>query len=245
MYTPPYRTAVIQPGDIRAGGEYFPADCAPLFSTAIIVVYRQRERQLDAFLIYMHNYLRKQRLHYRIYLVEQYDQRPFNRAKLFNIGFTYAQRDGFPCVVLHDVDLMPMRLGQLFACSRQPRHMCASLDEFRFNLPYYGLFGGAVAIRSDQFRTINGMSNLFSGWGGEDDDMYGRLKAKGVAICRFPAEHSQYAMLQHAKEPKSADRMMYLRTGPQRYATDGLNSLVFAEKEYQEHALFTHVLVET
>lgn len=235
----------MQPADIRPGGEYAPADCRPLFSTAIIVVYRQRERQLDAFLIYIHNYLRRQRLHYRIFVVEQFDARPFNRAKLFNIGFVFAKREGFPCAVLHDVDLMPMRLGQLYACTKQPRHMCASLDEFRFNLPYRELFGGAIAIRTEQFAHVNGMSNMFQGWGGEDDDLSARLRAKKMEIWRFPGPYSQYAMLPHRKEPKSAERLMYLRTGPQRFSTDGLNSLRFHVKERQNHPLFTHILVET
>lgn len=50
-------------------------------------------------------------------IVEQFDQKPLNRAKLLNIGFKYANRLGFPCVVLSNVDLMPMNLGQLYVCS--------------------------------------------------------------------------------------------------------------------------------
>lgn len=245
LYRSPYRDAVTDTAELRLGGEFRPADCRPLFSTAIIVPYRARERQLDAFLQYMHNFLRRQRLHYRVYLVEQADWRPFNRAKLFNIGFEYARRDGFPCVVLHDVDLMPMRLGQLYACTHRARHMSASLDEFRFNLPYRGLFGGAVALRTEQYAEVNGMSNVFEGWGGEDDDLYARLQARQMEVCRFEAAHSQYAMLQHAKEPKNADRMVLLRTARQRMATDGLNSLRYEEREYRKHALFTHVLAVT
>jgi len=63
--------------------------------------------------------------------------------------------------------------------------MCSALDTFRFNLPYRGLFGGVVAIRTEQFRSINGMSNLFEGWGGEDDDFFERLGARNYEIIRL------------------------------------------------------------
>lgn len=159
MYREQYISSLLDASDIRMGGEYIPSTCAPKFSTAVIVVYRQREKQLQAFLTYIHNFLRKQQIHYRIFVVEQYDQKPFNRAMLFNIGSIYASRLDFPCLILHDVDLMPMNLGNLYVCSKRPRHMCSSLDKFRFNLPYYGLFGGVVSIATSQYQFINGMSN--------------------------------------------------------------------------------------
>ncbi|GAB0096843.1 Beta-1,4-galactosyltransferase [Sergentomyia squamirostris] len=233
------------PGNIRLGGEYYPADCAPKFSVAVIVVYRDREIQLRQFLTYMHNFLREQRLHYRIFIVEQFDRKPFNRAKLFNIGSVAAMKLGFPCLVLHDVDLLPMNLGQLYACTRKPRHMCASLDLFRYNLPYLGLFGGAVAIQSKPFVDVNGMSNMFNGWGGEDDDFFRRLQAKDIDICRFDPAYSRYTMLKHAKEKPNEDRLAFLRTGHLRYDTDGLNSLIYEQKAYILHDLFTHLLVNT
>ena len=41
-------------------------------------------------------------------------------------------------------------------------------------LPYKGIFGGAGAFRKEDFEKINGFSNQFWGWGGEDDDLYRR-----------------------------------------------------------------------
>uniref|UniRef100_A0A1B0DIM3 Uncharacterized protein n=1 Tax=Phlebotomus papatasi TaxID=29031 RepID=A0A1B0DIM3_PHLPP len=245
MLTDEYLGKLHHPGSIRLGGEYFPPDCAPKYSVAVIVVYRDRERQLRQFLTYMHNFLREQRLHYRIFVVEQFDRKPFNRAKLFNIGSVAAMKLGFPCLILHDVDLLPMSLGQVYACTRQPRHMCASLDQFRYNLPYLGLFGGAVAIESKPFVEVNGMSNMFNGWGGEDDDFFRRLQAKDIQICRFDPAYSRYTMIKHAKERPNEDRLAFLRTGHLRYDTDGLNSLIYEQKAYILHDLFTHLLVNT
>lgn len=96
--------------------------------------YRDRAEQLRGFLVYMHMYFRQQRLHYRIFIVEQVDSRLFNRAKLLNIGAVAAMKAGFPCLILHDVDLLPLNPAHLYACTELPRHMSSSIDKFRCNL---------------------------------------------------------------------------------------------------------------
>ncbi|XP_037942960.1 beta-1,4-galactosyltransferase 1 [Teleopsis dalmanni] len=243
-YLKHYQEKVLRNEEILPGGEYYPRDCKARFSVAIIVPYRQREEQLHIFLTYMHNYLRQQRIHYRIFLVEQNDQLPFNRAKLFNIGATIAVQNEFPCLILHDVDLLPLNSGNLYACTEKPRHMCSALDKFRFNLPYTSLFGGVVAIRSEVYNIINGMSNLYQGWGGEDDDFYERILAKQYSICRFEPKYSGYTMLRHKPETPNQNRGQLLTTSHLRFHIDGLNSLTFKENERRIHSLFTHILVE-
>ncbi|KAL5286916.1 hypothetical protein ACFFRR_008114 [Megaselia abdita] len=234
-----------EPEDINAGGEFFPLDCQAVYRTAVIVPYRNRESQLETFLIYMHNYLRRQRIHYRIFVIEQNDSKPFNRAKLFNIGSVIAKRFNYNCMILHDVDLLPMYLGQLYGCTTLPRHMCAGVSDFRYNLLYKELFGGVVSITLDQFNQINGLSNLYEGWGGEDDDFFARLEATKIPICRFAPPFNIYYMLPHKKETPNSNRRNLLVNAVQRHRYEGLNTLNFKEKAVEIKTLFTRVLVDT
>ena len=48
-------------------------------------------------------------------------------------------------------------------------------------LRYEGQFGGVAAMTTDHFRKINGYSNAFFGWGGEDDDIAVRsVRGRGL-----------------------------------------------------------------
>ncbi|CAG9760610.1 unnamed protein product [Ceutorhynchus assimilis] len=193
------------------GGEFIPKHCVPLIKTAIVVPYRNRTEQLNIFVNYMHKFLQQQQIHYKLIVVEQNDTLPFNRAKMINIGAQLAMDSNYTCLILHDVDLIPLTKGNLYGCSKRPRHMSSSLDTFRYNLPYLKLFGGAVAILSDQYENVNGMSNSFYGWGGEDDDFYNRLEAKNILPYRFAPEISKYTMLMHKKQPKNDRRFENLK----------------------------------
>lgn len=72
----------------------------------------------------------------------------------------------------------------------------------RFVLPYINLFGGAVALLSRQYKAINGMSNEYFGWGGEDDDLFARLEANYLEMCRFAPQTSQYHMATYTVQEK-------------------------------------------
>ena len=106
---------------------------------------------------------------------------------MFNVGFAEVtkQRPSAPCFIFHDVDLVPVNSRNIYGCTARPRHMSVSLDKFRYNLPYDELFGGVVAVLAEQFRQVNGFSNRFFGWGGEDDDLSGRFRSKGIVPYRY------------------------------------------------------------
>ena len=44
--------------------------------------------------------------------------------------------------------------------------------------------GGITALASSLVDKINGFANSFYGWGGEDDDLYNRLKYNNISIVR-------------------------------------------------------------
>lgn len=46
-------------------GSYWPQYCRPAFSVALVVPYRNRQEHLERFLPYMHDFLRKQHIHYK------------------------------------------------------------------------------------------------------------------------------------------------------------------------------------
>ncbi|KAJ8730467.1 hypothetical protein PYW07_017505 [Mythimna separata] len=223
-------------------GSYAPEHCNALFSVAVVVAYRNRQSQLDIFLPYMHNFLRKQNIHYRIYVVEQQDEKIFNKGILYNVGAKTALGDQFPCLILHDVDLLPLDAANLYACAASPRHMSASIDKFRFVLPYDYLTGGVLALKAQQFVAVNGFSNRFEGWGGEDDDFSYRLAAHKLDVVRFPVAMSRYTMLEHPQERRNSARLQILRDSIRDGgARDGLSTLPPVHVRVATHRLFTLV----
>ena len=47
-----------------------------------------------------------------------------------------------------------------------------------FRLLYDGLIGGVLAMRTEQFQSVNGFSNMYYGWGKEDDDLSTRCASQ-------------------------------------------------------------------
>jgi hypothetical protein len=150
--------------------------------TAIIVPFRDdtqeraREKQLDKFTKYMADYLKD--VNYKIFLIQQEsgDRRKFNRGALLNIGFEIAENEGYTNFIFHDVDLLPSKeLKEYYIEPPKdgPVHIAAVWDRYGKNPNY---FGGIVAFNETMFQKINGYPNNFWGWGGEDDELYNRVK---------------------------------------------------------------------
>ncbi|KAK5641726.1 hypothetical protein RI129_010273 [Pyrocoelia pectoralis] len=230
---------------LKPGGHFFPETCRALHKVAIIIPFRSRGEHLLLFLQHMHPLLRRQQIDYTIFVVEQEGNGPFNRAMLMNIGYKEALNfNNFHCFIFHDIDLLPEDDRNLYNCPEQPRHMSVAIDIFKYRLPYKGIFGGVSAISKEHFELLNGFSNSFWGWGGEDDDMSNRIRYHKLHISRYPLTIAKYTMLTHKKDRPSPHRYEVLRSGQKRFTKDGINSLKYTLVEVKQNLLYTWLLVK-
>lgn len=230
--------------DVFPGGFFRPASCLARHRVAIVVPFRDREAHLNIFINHMMPFLKKQQLEFAIYVVELAPKETFNRAMLMNIGFREAQKDReWQCFVFHDVDLLPENDKNIYSCPINPRHMSAAVDTMDYKLPYHTIFGGVSAFSKVHFELINGFSNVFFGWGGEDDDLYARTVKKGLKITRYPMKIARYTMLKHTKDKPNPERFKYLKDGTKRMADDGVKQLSYALVRTERRKLYTKLVV--
>lgn len=234
-------------GWVNKGGCWKPTECKARVKMVLIIPYRNRYEQLSVFLRHLHPILKRQYLDYRIVVVEQAGDTIFNRALLFNIGFKEALKfDQYECFIFHDVDLIPEDDRNEYSCPASPRHLSVAVDKFNYRLPYTTIFGGAGSFSREHFELINGFSNKFWGWGGEDDDLYNRISAKKLKLTRPSMQLGRYKMIKmfhHSSKP-DPDRFAKLRDSAQRMSSDGLNSLVYTVVNITEYRLYTLVSVD-
>ena len=149
----------------------------------IIVPYRDRESHLTRFIETMSPYLKSKKIKHEIIVVEQTDDKPFNRGKLLNIGYLKAKELGCTYVVFHDVDMLPIDVD--YSYSELPMHLATNFEleyDKSKNLSFDDYFGGVTMFSSDTFERVNGYSNLYWGWGFEDDDLLFRVNQKKIPL---------------------------------------------------------------
>ncbi|CDW51750.1 beta 1,4 galactosyltransferase 3 [Trichuris trichiura] len=234
---------------LQPGGINTPQGCQPSDHVAVIVPYRDRVSHLHIFLSHIHPFLTRQRLHYGIFIVEPSSNETFNRGKLMNIGFAEALKIyNWSCFVFHDVDLLPENDKILYSCGSNPRHLSSAIDKFKYRLPYSHLFGGASSMSRKHFISVNGYSNDYWGWGGEDDDLSWRISQSGYKIERFRHADSHYKMIPHKREkgnPVNDCRYRLLEKRLVRWKKSGLNNLNYELLSLNMTPLYVNVVVNT
>jgi hypothetical protein len=130
-----------------------------------------------------------------LFVIEQDDDKHFNRAKLFNCFFL-EEGHKYDYAIYHDVDMYLMSRtnpSEAFSYPVNPTHLASYISQFnqgprrnpdtwKESYPVY--FGGVCALSKDQMNECNGWDNDIWGWGYEDDAMRKRLDKSGKSIDR-------------------------------------------------------------
>tara|TARA_Y200000002_G_scaffold369155_1_gene362978 strand:- start:11 stop:772 length:762 start_codon:yes stop_codon:yes gene_type:complete len=144
----------------------------------VILPVRDREENLKEYLENMIPIFNYQNIDYRIFVIEQSKNKRFNKGKINNIGFLEALKENknHTRFLFNDVDNYPIKKNVINYNTK-----INGVNHF-FGNPRW--LGGFFMISKNTFQKVNGYSNNFWGWGGEDNDLQNRLKAKKVNIDR-------------------------------------------------------------
>jgi hypothetical protein len=125
----------------------------------------------------------------------------FNKGSVVNSGAHLARLWGYDYFAMNDADFAPGSLenGYDLPPDGLPVHMSSSPSEPDTYLNDGNQFGGAFAISvADYFRT-NGMSNIFWGWGYEDD-LFRTSIGRQTGFHRLNGTAGYYVVEKHKNE---------------------------------------------
>lgn len=216
---------------------------------AVIIPYRNREEHLRKFLKSFPEYIGKQLpyLQYKIFVIEQKDDKPFMRGKLNNVGFDLT-KDKFEYFCFHDVDMLPVNVN--YSYPSIPTHLAAEVSQFGEwegkGLAYEYFFGGVVLFNKKDFSAVNGFSNEYVGYGCEDDDLLYRVISSEMKWTR---RDGMFISLPHppsSKTPEHEANKTHLLSVLKRQKPDpsGLSDLEYKVLSETKYPNYTHYEVQ-
>ena len=159
---------------------------------SIIIPYRDRAEHLKVLLKNINDKVKEK---FDVLIVEQFNNKPFNRGKLLNIGFDYKKNNSdYFC--FHDVDMIPNEYVDYSYPDNAAIHLAAKVSQFKYELPCEEYCGGVNLFTKNDFVKINGFSNEYWGWGAEDDDLYLRIINSNL---KFERRSCTFESLPHKK----------------------------------------------
>lgn len=208
----------------------------------IIVPYRDRKDHLSKFIPHYRHHFPKA----RIIIVEQDGIGLFNRGALLNTGVYYANLlGGTTHVILHDVDMILASGFQHYnTIPKKPTMLATHVQQFNYRMPFAEYFGGVVKFTYEQFIEVNGYSNQFYGWGGEDNELFDRcMQIGGVEQkpCYYNSLYHERAMSSFCL-PMNHPNYILWKTGRQQ--DDGISSLTTKILDIKDDHRIVKMLVE-
>lgn len=142
----------------------------------IIIPYRNREAQLEKYVKHMKPYLANLGIPNKIIVVNQNDEDNFRLALLINIGVKYVMgndkgKNYYFCK--NDLDSIPIKLNNYYRPQQGVIHNLYG---------YYDCLSNCYTFNPGDFLKMNGLSNSFERWGGEDTDALGRALRNDILV---------------------------------------------------------------
>ena len=149
--------------------------------TNIIIPYRNRENHLSYFLNNTYPLIKKYIPDSNLVIVEQADDKLFNRGKLINVGFLEFKND---YIIIQDVDTNPIEniVKDLYTLNESILGIYTSICD---------TLGGIIKISSEDFKKINGFHNDYWGWGCEDKNLQNRAEFFNIKIRKTNVSHTE------------------------------------------------------
>lgn len=176
-------------------------------SIVLVIVYRDRPRQLGEFLETVSSFLSKRGFDWRIIISEQCPDTPFNRGLLINLGYV-SGRILFPkfrFTVFTDVDIYPVERDDSLDYSGIKGYVRHIFCGFEQNV------GGVVNFDNELFEKINGFPNHLWGWGHEDFATKRRLDKHNISVDRSTTvyrdrseDRERFRMYDHHRDKQTA-----------------------------------------
>jgi hypothetical protein len=206
----------------------------------VIVPYRNREEHLTIFKEHITNYLNKKNINFELIIVEQFDDKPFNRGKLLNIGFIEAKRLECNYVVFHDVDMLPIDVD--YSYSNFPTHLATNFDSDS-NVVFETYFGGVTMFPTHLFEKTNGYSNEYWGWGFEDDALFKRCIDVGLdtdyKVYNNPIQSKNALQFFGKDSYVKLNNIIDFKKSIKISTTFNVNKIINPNKEYDEYTIFS------
>jgi len=233
---------------------------------AIITLYRDnkthtRFEQLKAFQYYM-KIITHNKYDADIYIIEQSKNDPFNIGKLKNIGYDLAKKSKttYSNYIFMDIDTLPDTYISTLLNYKTDGVVSLAVFGTRYETidskDDRVFLGAMIGVTGSVFEEINGFSNSFWGWGGEDINLILRLidKGKNISVVDrgsiIDLEEINGKVV-HVKDKiidnKSDDSEWYYEKNYNYKDTidiDGLNNLDYDITEYIDNVDNVHVIVD-
>jgi hypothetical protein len=155
------------------------------FELNICIPYRARtnnafrKEQLVEFSQHMSDFLEKKEITYKLIILEQNNDLPFNRGLLLNVGFIETEKEVRSKVQYychHNTDLFPEDLTLDYSYTPQ--------KEIRDLFGYHDGLGAICLVNRKDFSDINGFANNMDGWGNDDILLKRRANRANIKINR-------------------------------------------------------------